>query len=130
MAAKAKKPLERNRDLGVIRKKLASGMYETDKKEKIPPFPGVSVGDKVKIENGRFVLDMKKSKESIEPVDPKDKEIAALKAKNAALEAQVGEQGSKIGQIEETLAVQGEKIDGVTTAKDNVKTPPKVEGAE
>lgn len=122
-AGKGNKPLERNRDLGVIKKKLASGMYETDKKEKVPPFPGVSIGDKVKIENGRFKLDMQKGKESIEPVDPKDAKIAELEAKYAALEERLGEQGSKIGAIEKNN-------EGTTVSQGAGKNPPKAEGAE
>lgn len=119
--AKEKK-LERDRVLGTIKKRLSSGMYETDKGEKVPPFPGVAIGDKVVIKGGKFAIgDGKKKKESIEPVDPKDAEIAKLRAEKEQLEKIVGEHGSKIAALEKNLE-GGKKSDDNGGIK-----PPKVE---
>jgi len=47
----------RNRDLGTITKKTASGFYETNKEGvKVPGLHGFKVGDKVKLVDGEYVI--------------------------------------------------------------------------
>lgn len=127
---KEEQALEKTRDLGTVKKRLSSGMYETSKGERIPPFPGVNIGDKVKLEKGRFMLDRKQTEGHSVFEDPRDKKIAELSAKNAALEKKVGTLGSKVGGVER--AVQGMiSTDTVSRAPSEAPVePPKAGGGD
>lgn len=94
MAAKKKVGLTEDRDLGTVTKRLPSGMFETSRGNKIPPFPDVTIGTKMSLTNGRYEIIGGKVKESVNPSDVAAAENEALKARIAALEKQVGERGS------------------------------------
>lgn len=85
-----------DRDLGEVKKKLTSGMFETSKGEKIPPFPGVQIGSKMKLEKHRFVIvDGKKAPEpaAVDALSPREQ---ALLERVEALEAKLGEKGAAV----------------------------------
>lgn len=113
--AKEKKTLSGDRDLGTVAKRLASGMFETSKKEKIPPFPGVVIGSKIRLVNSQFEIVGGKEEKSVSAVDVKNSEIKELKARIEVLEGLAGEKGS----TSKTPAPQTAKTTEGTT-------PPKV----
>ena len=106
--------LSADRELGAVTKKLASGMFLTSKGDKIPPFPGVEVGTKLKLVNSRFEIVGGKAKEEVSPADAQKKKDAEYEARIAALEKQLGEKGSKA------------KVTATTVQEPNAgATPPK-----
>ena len=63
----------RNRDLGTITNKTASGFYETNKDGvKVPALHGLKVGDKVKLINGEYVINGGKVEETKSSSDLSD----------------------------------------------------------
>ena len=117
MAKEKDTRLSQNRDLGEVKKKLTSGIFETNKGEKIPPMPGVGIGTKLKLEAGKFVVVSGKKEQIKAAVDEKDKKVAELEAKIDALEKLVGERGAKVTATDD-------KVNEATT---NIKkNPPKV----
>jgi len=79
-------------------KKLPSGMYATNKEGyNVPPYSGISIGDKVKIVNGAYVFEEKTEMAPIDGDAPVSrKEYEALLKKQEALEELLGEKGSDV----------------------------------
>ncbi len=81
-----------------IVKKLSSGMYETSDGERVPPYTGVKVGDVLKVENGKFEFPDNKE-QTLEPVDPLQKENEELKKRVEKLEKLAGAKGSEVKTV-------------------------------
>ena len=117
MAKEKAMKLSGDRELGAVTKRLASGMFETSKGEKVPPFPGVVVGSKIKLVNSRFEIADGKEKEVTSAADADKAEMAELKKELEALKKLVGEKGS---------AVKGTGDEATGDGVDTKTTPPKV----
>ncbi len=86
-----------NKSVKIV-KKLSSGMYETSDGERVPPYTGVKVGDVLKIENGKFEFPDNKE-QTLEPVDPLQKENEELKKRVEKLEKLAGAKGSEVRTV-------------------------------
>ena len=87
------KAIKRDRDLGTVTKKEASGFFLTSKDEKVPALHGVKVGDKIKLVDGQYVVNGGEKEET-----PKEAgNLAEVNAKIAALEAELGEVKTELG---------------------------------
>ena len=94
MAKEKTVKLSGDRDLGTVAKRLSSGMFETNRGDKIPPFPGVTIGSKIRLVKNQFEIVGGKKEEPVSAADETAKENAALKKRIEALEKQMGERGS------------------------------------
>ena len=98
-----------NRVLGTVVKVIkTSGMLELNSGEKIPPFPGVEVGDKVELKNKRYFVVGKESVNS--GVKEKSKDFEALEKENKALKAKQDKLDKRLKALEEATGTKGEKI--------------------
>lgn len=98
-----------NRVLGTVVKVIkTSGMLELNSGEKIPPFPGVEVGDKVELKNKRYFVVGKESANS--GVKEEKLDLEALKKENKALKAKQAKQEKRLKALEEASGEKGEKI--------------------
>jgi len=98
----------RTRDLGTVKKQLASKLWETSKKgEFIPNLPGIKVGDKVKLVKGQYEVNGGKKEEEDEmtPVDAGElgKELAEEKAKVAKLQTEVNTLKARLTKLEKAV---------------------------
>lgn len=94
------KGLKIERDLGQVTKRLSNGMWETKKGEKtytIPPYPGIEVGDKVKINAQGGIEKPEKEVPTVGGDDTVSRaEFEALKKQNEELAKLLGEKGSDV----------------------------------
>lgn len=93
----AEKKFKIGRDLGKVTKKLPNGMYETTKGERVPPYPGIEIGDALKLgEDGKMVVPEKEKPAAVQDEAVSRKEFEALKKQNEALAKLLGEKGSNV----------------------------------
>ena len=110
--------LSMTRDLGAVTKKLPSGMFETAKGDKIPALPGVTIGTKLKLEAGKFVITGGKEEKATSMEDVDRASVARLQEENAALKA-------RLDKLESFLGEKGGAAKATTTPPKTGTTPPK-----
>ena len=101
-----------NRVLGTVVKVIkTSGMLELNSGEKIPPFPGVEVGDKVELKNKRYYVVGKESANS--GIKEEAQDFEALKKENKTLKAKQAKVEKRLKALEELSGSKGENINPV-----------------
>lgn len=118
MAKEKSLKISTDRELGTVTKRLSSGMFLTSKGDKVPPFPGVGIGIKIKLVQQRFEIVGEKEKEVVAPADADKAEITAMRKEIEELKKLVGDKGSAV----KTTVVAKEN----TTAPKQETTPQKV----